>query len=167
MTEHRDTFRTLATNLVHAGAPRPPIEGAVVTPIFQSANYLMADEASYDAVRYIRLHNSPNHHTLHARLAAIESGEAALATASGMAAITAAILAFVGQGEHLLVQKTLYGGTQNFLDEDAPRLGLEVSAIDLADPDGAAAWERALRPETRMLYVEAISSRSSTSRAAP
>lgn len=157
MTEHRDTFRTLATNLVHAGAPRPPIEGAVVTPIFQSANYLMADEASYDAVRYIRLHNSPNHHTLHARLAAIESGEAALATASGMAAITAAILAFVGQGEHLLVQRTLYGGTQNFLDEDAPRLGLEVSAIDLADPDGAAAWERALRPETRMLYVEAIS----------
>ncbi|MDX1644065.1 MAG: aminotransferase class I/II-fold pyridoxal phosphate-dependent enzyme [Thermoanaerobaculia bacterium] len=157
MTEHRDTFRTLATNLVHAGAPRPPIEGAVVTPIFQSANYLMADEASYDAVRYVRLHNSPNHHTLHARLAAIESGEAALVTASGMAAITAAILAFVGQGEHLLVQKTLYGGTQNFLDEDAPRLGLEVSAIDLADPQGAAAWERALRPETRMLYVEAIS----------
>lgn len=157
MTEHRDVFRTLATNLVHAGAPRPNIEGAVVTPIFQSANYLMADEASYDAVRYIRLHNSPNHHTLHARLAAIESGESALVTASGMAAITASILAFVGQGEHLLVQPTLYGGTQNFLDEDAPRLGIEVSPIDLAEPEGAAAWERTLRPGTRLVYVEAIS----------
>lgn len=157
MTEYDETFRTLDTNLLHAGAPHPHIEGAVVTPIFQSANYLMADETAYEAVRYIRLHNSPNHHTLHRRLAAIESGESALVTASGMSAITASILAFVGQGEHLLVQPTLYGGTQNFLDEDAPRLGIAVSAIDLTDPDGAAAWERALRPETRMLYVEAIS----------
>ncbi len=128
-----------------------------MTPVFQSANYLMADEGSYDAVRYIRLHNSPNHHTLHARLAAIESGESALVTSSGMAAISASILAFVDQGDHILVQPTLYGGTQNLLDEDAPRFGISHSAIDLTDPEGAAAWERALRPETRMVYVEAIS----------
>ena len=157
MTRHRHRFDTLRTNLVHAGAPRPPVEGAVVTPVFQSANYLMADEDSYDAVRYIRLHNSPNHHTLHARLAAIESGEAALVTASGMAAISASILAFVDQGDHILVQPTLYGGTQNLLDDDAPRFGISHSAIDLADPDGEAAWERQLRPETRLVYVEAIS----------
>ncbi len=157
MSDFSHKFEHLATNLVHAGAPQPRIDGAVITPIFQSANYLMQDESTYDAVRYIRLHNSPNHHTLHARLAAIESGESALVTASGMAAISAAILAFVGQGEHLLTQPTLYGGTQNFLDEDAPRFGIEHSPIDLTDPEGPTAWERALRPETRMLYVEAIS----------
>jgi cystathionine beta-lyase/cystathionine gamma-synthase len=103
MTEFEDRYRHLETNVIHAGAPRPAVDGAVVTPIFQSANYLMAEESSYDEVRYIRLHNSPNHRTLHARLATIESAESALVTASGMGAITAAMLAFAGSGDHLLV----------------------------------------------------------------
>ena len=157
MTEYKERFQTLDTNVVHAGAPRPHIEGAVVTPIFQSANFLMADEATYDAVRYLRLSNSPNHLALHARLAAIESGEAALATASGMAAITSSILANVGQGDHVLAQKTLYGGTQSFLDEDAPRLGIGYTAIDIADPEGARSWEKALTPTTKLILVESIS----------
>ena len=157
MPDYSSKYRTLDTDVVHAGAPHPQIEGAVVTPVFQSANYLMADVSEYEEVRYARLSNSPSHYALHARLAAIESGEAAMATASGMAAISAAILAFVGSGEHLLAQKTLYGGTQNLLDQDGPRLGVAHSAIDLADPEGPAAWERALRPETRMLLLESIS----------
>ena len=157
MTDYSGKHRTLDTNVVHAGAPHPRIEGAVVTPPFQSANYLMADEATYDEVRYIRLSNSPSHLALHARLAAIESGEAAMVTASGMAAISAAILAHVGSGEHLLAQTTLYGGTQTFLDHDGPRLGIGYTAIDLADPDRPAAWERALRPETRLMLLESIS----------
>lgn len=157
MTEHSRRFRQLATNVVHAGAPRPHVEGAVVTPIFQSANYLMAGEDAYDAVRYIRLHNSPNHYTLHARLAAIEAGEAALVTASGMAAISATILSFVKSGEHLLAQKTLYGGTQTFIDHDLPALGIAATAFDPADPAGPAAWEKLVRPETRLVFVESIS----------
>ncbi len=157
MPDYTSKFRTLDTDVVHAGAPHPRIEGAVVTPVFQSANYEMADEAAYDAVRYIRLSNSPGHHTLHARLAAIEAGEAALVTASGMAAISAVLLAFVGSGEHLLAQKTLYGGTQTFLDHDGPRLGIAHAAIDLADPEGPAAWARALKPETRLMHLESIS----------
>ncbi len=157
MPDYSLNFKTLDTNLVHAGRPRPHVEGAVVTPVFQSANYLMGDEATYDAVRYIRLSNSPNHHTLQARLAAIESAEAALVTASGMAAISTVILANLGSGEHLLTQRTLYGGSQSFLDQDANRLGISHSAIDIADPDGAGSWERALRPQTRMIYVESIS----------
>ncbi len=157
MPDYRRRFRSLDTDVVHAGAPHPRVEGAVVTPLFQSANYLMADETAYDAVRYIRLSNSPNHLSLQARLAAIESGEAAIVTASGMAAISAAILAFVGSGEHLLAQKTLYGGTQSFLDHDAPRLGIAHTAIDLADPERPASWERALRPQTRLVLVESIS----------
>lgn len=149
--------RRLATQVIHHATPRPPIEGAVVTPIFQSANYLMRGETRYQDLRYIRLHNTPNHEVLQARLAAIESGEAALVTASGMAAITAAILAFAGSGDHLLAQKTLYGGSQSFLDADGPRFGLEHTAIDLADPDGPEAWQAALRPETKVLYAETIS----------
>ncbi|MDX1502261.1 MAG: PLP-dependent transferase [Thermoanaerobaculia bacterium] len=157
MTDYSDRFDTLETNVVHAGSPSPRIAGAVVTPIFQSANYLMAGESEYDAIRYIRLSNSPSHRTLHARLAAIESGEAALVTASGMAAITNSILAFAGSGDHLLAQRTLYGGTQSFLDEDGPRLGISSTAIDTADPRGAAAWEEALTPATRLILLESIS----------
>ena len=157
MPDYSRKHRTLATNVVHAGAPHPPIEGAVVTPPFQTANYFMADESAYDEVRYIRLSNSPSHLSLHARLAAIESGEAAMATASGMAAVSTAILAFVGSGEHLLAQRTLYGGTQTFLDRDGPRLGVSHTAIDLVDPDRPAAWERALRPETKLMLLESIS----------
>jgi cystathionine beta-lyase/cystathionine gamma-synthase len=154
MTDYRRRFESIETNVVHAGAPSPRFGGAVVAPIFQSANYLMADETSYDALRYIRLSNSPSHLTLHARLAAIEAGEAALVTASGMAAITTTILTFVGQGDHLLAQNTLYGGTQSFLDHDAPRLGIGYSPVDAADP---SSWEGALRPETRVFFVESIS----------
>ncbi len=157
MLDYSMKFRTLDTNLLHAGRPQPHIEGAVVTPIFQSANYLMGEEATYDAVRYIRLSNSPNHHTLQARLAAAESAESSLLTASGMAAISTAILSHVRSGEHLLTQRTLYGGTQSFLDQDASRLGITHTSIDVADPEGARSWERALTPQTRLIFVEAIS----------
>ena len=157
MTEYSLRFETLDTNLVHAGRPRPHVEGAVVTPIFQSANYRMSDEATYDAVRYIRLSNSPNHHTLQARLAAVESAEAALLTASGMAAISTAILSHLQAGDHLLTQRTLYGGTQSLLERDLSRFGITHSSIDIADPDGDTVWESALTPQTRMIFVESIS----------
>jgi cystathionine beta-lyase/cystathionine gamma-synthase len=157
MTDFSRKFGTLDTNAVHAAAPEPNIEGAVVTPIFQSANYLMAQEATYDQVRYIRLSNSPNHRVLQSRLAVLESGEEALVAASGMAAISSAILGHVGKGEHLLAQRTLYGGTRSFLDHDAPRFGIESDSIDIADPRGAEAWSEKLRPATRLVYVESIS----------
>jgi len=162
VTEYKERFKTLATNVVHAGIPNPRIQGAVVSPVFQSANYLMGDEAAYDEIRYLRLSNSPSHLTLQARLAVIESAEQALVTSSGMAAISTALLAFVGNGEHVLTQKTLYGGTQSFLDQDAPRFGISYSPIDLSDSNGSNgskgpdAWSEALRPETRVVYVESI-----------
>lgn len=157
MTEYPIQFRTLDTNVVHAGGPRPHIEGAVVTPVFQSANFLMADEQTYDAVRYIRLGNSPSHLTLQHRLATIETGEAALVTGSGMSAITACILAFVGKDEHILAQRTLYGGTQSFLDQDATRWGISTSAIEIGRGSGPEAWRAMLTPATRLVYVETIS----------
>ncbi len=154
MSERRRPFEHIETNLVHAGAPQPRTEGAVVQPIFQTANYLAGAEAAYEDVRYIRLNNSPNHRVLHQRLAAIESAEEALVAASGMAAVTSTLLAFLRTGDHLLAHQALYGGTQNFLDLDAPGLGIDYSSIDMADPSG---WEAALRPTTRMIYVEGVS----------
>ncbi len=154
MPSYNQRFRTLDTNAVHAGRPEPPIEGAVATPIFQSANYLMADEAEYEAVRYVRLSNSPNHFSLAARLAALEGGDAALATASGMTAISTVLLSLLSQGDHLLAQNTLYGGTQTFLDHDLPRWGISASQVDTGDPDS---WAAAVTPDTRVFYLESIS----------
>ena len=78
---------TLDTQLIHAGEPRPRIEGAVSTPIFCSANFESQNESNYHDLRYIRLNNTPNHIVLHEKLAAVEKGEAGLVTSSGMAAM--------------------------------------------------------------------------------
>jgi cystathionine beta-lyase/cystathionine gamma-synthase len=152
--EYPETFATLDTDVVHAGRPAPHIEGAVVTPIFQSANYVMGDERTYGDVRYIRLSNSPNHHVLHARLAALEHAEAALVTSSGMSAITSTLLALLQTGDHAIAHNSLYGGTQTWFDRDALRLGIACARVDAKSPDG---WEQALRPTTRLIYVESIS----------
>ena len=154
MTASYRRFKSLETNTVHAGTSAERQDGAVVHPVFQTANYLMADEDTYAAVRYIRLNNSPNHRLLHRRLAVLEGGEDALVTGSGMAAITTVLLTFLGSGDHALCHRTLYGGTQNFLDDDAPALQIAHTAIDMTDPSG---WEAALRPNTRLVYVESIS----------
>ncbi len=146
-------FSSLETDAIHAGRPAPTIEGAVITPVFQSANYLAAGEAAYGDIRYLRLSNSPNHAVLHARLAALEHTEAALVTSSGMSAITSTLLACLRAGDHLLAHRSLYGGLQAWLDRDAPRLGIACTRIDARAPGG---WEQALRPETKAIYVESI-----------
>ena len=79
-------FRRLETKLIHAGEPDPRILGAVAMPIFQSAMY-ETEGGDYHDLQYIRLNNTPNSVVLHAKLAALEGAEAALVTASGMAAI--------------------------------------------------------------------------------
>jgi cystathionine beta-lyase/cystathionine gamma-synthase len=145
--------RRVETELVHAGEPRPRIMGAVNTPIFQSSTYEFGGEGNYHDVRYIRLNNTPNHVVLHDKLAALERGEAALVTGSGMAAISAALLSLLGQGDHFLSHRSLYGGTHDFITKDLPRLGIECTFVDADDP---SSWERALRPTTRGFYVETI-----------
>ncbi|HVY82698.1 MAG TPA: aminotransferase class I/II-fold pyridoxal phosphate-dependent enzyme [Steroidobacteraceae bacterium] len=139
------------TRLIHAGQPR--IAGAVEMPIFQSAMFEYAGEASYHDLGYIRLNNTPNHKALHAKLAALEGAEAALITASGMAAISTTLLTVLRAGDHLLAQSTLYGGTQDLLTHDFPKLGIEV---DLIDADDASSWRARLRPNTKAIYVEAM-----------
>ncbi len=80
----------IETKLIHAGEPEPRIEGAVTLPIFQSSTFQYGGQDHYDKLKYIRMNNTPNHVALHQKLAALENADAALVTASGMAAITSA-----------------------------------------------------------------------------
>ena len=143
----------LTTELVHAGEPEPRIEGAVSMPIFQSSTYEYSGEGQYDDIRYIRLNNTPNHKAIQKKLAVIECAESALVTSSGMSAITATLLTFLKQGDHLLSHKSLYGGTASFILEDLPRYGITFDLIDTTDPSG---WSMMLKPNTKVIYTETI-----------
>jgi cystathionine beta-lyase/cystathionine gamma-synthase len=113
-----------------------------------------AGEASYHDVRYIRLNNTPNHLALHQKLAALENAEAALVTASGMAAISTTLLTILAVGDHLLIQDCLYGGTHDLLTKDFATFGL---SYDFIDGDEPTSWKRKLRPNTKAIYVETMS----------
>jgi len=148
------TFKHIETKLIHAGEADSRVMGAVSLPVFQTAMFEYAGEESYHDIRYIRLNNSPNHLALHKKLAAIENAEAALVAASGMAAITTTLLTILSAGDHLLAQNCLYGGTHDFLTRDFAGFGLEFDFIDGDDPDS---WKSKLRPNTKAIYVEAMS----------
>jgi cystathionine beta-lyase/cystathionine gamma-synthase len=142
------------TRLIHAGEPEPRIEGAVSLPIFQSSTFEYRGEESYYALRYIRLNNTPNHIALHAKLAAIESAEAALVTASGMAAIATTLMTIAAAGDRVIAQDCLYGGTHDLMRIEFPRMNL---GVDFVDGGNAASWRESLTPQTRAIYVETIS----------
>jgi cystathionine beta-lyase/cystathionine gamma-synthase len=144
----------LETLVIHAGTPDPRIQGAVTVPIFQSAMFETGGGEGYHDIHYIRLNNTPNHEALHQKLAALENAEAALVAASGMAAISAALLAVLSAGDHLLIQGSLYGGTHDFVTQDFANFGITSDFIDADDP---ASWSAKRKPNTRAIYVEALS----------
>ncbi|MFP4227783.1 MAG: trans-sulfuration enzyme family protein [Salinivenus sp.] len=140
---------TLDTQALHDGEPTPRIEGAVSLPIFQTATYAHESDSP---VRYIRLNNSPNHKALHRKLASLTETEQALVTASGMAALSSALLTLLDAGDHLVAPRTLYGGTLELFDTLLPRLNIDYSVL----PDTRAAWADALTDKTTVLYTESI-----------
>ncbi len=142
------------TLLIHAGELEPRLSGAVSMPIHQSVNYESVNDAAYDRITYIRLNNTPNHQVLHAKLAALEGTEAALVTASGMAAISAALLGVLNQSDHMLASNCLYGGTHSFFTEDLPAWGITHDFVDATRPE---TWETALKSNSRVFYVESLS----------
>lgn len=142
----------LRTRLIHSGLART--DGAVVQPVFQTATYQADGDGGYDDIRYLRLNNSPNHKDLARRLTAISGGEAAVVTASGMAAITTTLMALLESGGHILAQDCLYGGTLSFLAEDATAMGIEADAVDGNAPDD---WGDKVRDNTRVFLVESLS----------
>jgi cystathionine beta-lyase/cystathionine gamma-synthase len=144
---------SLATRAVHAGEPERRPGAPITTPVYHSSMFLTGEPGRYDDISYIRSSNMPNQTALGRKLADLEGGEAGLVTASGMAAITASLLVALGRGGHLVAQNALYGGTHSFLTHDLADLGLSYTFIDATSPAG---WEGALRPETKAVYVEAM-----------
>ena len=122
-------------------------------PVFQSSTFEMSGEVGYHDVRYLRLNNTPNHLALHAKLAAIEGGEEALVTASGMAAISTTLLTLLQPGDHVLAQRCLYGGTHDLITQDLPRLGIAHTWFDAQAPDQLASL---VQPSTRVIYCETL-----------
>ena len=141
-------FDTLA---VHGGERKPGPEGSVVFPIFQGTVFTSEPGEDYHDIKYHRLNSTPSQRYLHDKLAALEGAEAAVATSSGMAAVTTILHTLLGAGDHILVSDVLYGGTYDFLTGNARRLGWEYTMIDPQDP---ASW--AVRPNTKAILVETI-----------
>jgi len=139
-----------ATVGIHAGeAPREP--GApVVPPVVQSATFFWGSPDDGE-LRYSRYGNNPNQRLLATKMAALEGMEAAVALGSGMAATAMTLLALTRSGDHVVASRRLYGATQTLLGEELPRRGVETTFVD---PDDGRAWRGALRPETRVLFVE-------------
>jgi cystathionine beta-lyase/cystathionine gamma-synthase len=148
MTDSAPRTPGLSTLAVHAGSG-PSVPGApLVAPLVSSATFYNAVEPETE-VLYGRYSNSESYRRLGEKLAALEGAEAALVVGSGMAAVTLAVLTFAGAGDHVVAADTLYGGTMGLLGTELPRLGIHTTFVD---PTGD--WRPALRPTTRLLYME-------------
>jgi methionine-gamma-lyase len=149
----------LATTCVHTGDDGDPATGALETLVlsnafrFEDAEHAaaaMCGDGTRNGYVYGRWGN-PTVEALEAKLSALEGTEDTAATASGMAAITGAVLAFVGQGAHIVAPRSMYAESARLFRERLPRFGIETTFVDAGEP---GAYERALRPETRIFYVE-------------
>ena len=148
------------TLTLHAGARPDPATGARATPIYQSTSFVFADSdaaaALFNMERaghvYSRISN-PTCAVLEERIAALEGGVGAIATASGQAALHLAIVTLAGAGAHIVASRALYGGSHNLLDYTLPRFGIRTTFVD---PRDLGAWRAAIRPETRILFGETL-----------
>ena len=151
----------LETRLVHAGSEPDPTTGARVPPIYQTTSYVFRDTEHAAALFglqelgmiYTRIMN-PTQDAFEQRMTSLEGGVGALATASGQAAQTIALLNLAENGGHIVSSASLYGGTYNQLHYTFPKLGIEVTFVD--DPDDLDAWKAAIRPNTKAFYGESI-----------
>jgi cystathionine gamma-synthase len=150
----------LATRLAHVGRAAPPVANApVAPPLYQSTAgrfasleqleaILAGSEPGYFYYRY----GTPNHTLLERTVADLEGAPAAVAAASGMAALSATLLALLQAGDHVLVDRHIYGGTYSLVTSELPRLGVDIAFIDPAAPDALAV----ARPRTRLLLLETL-----------
>ena len=148
------------TLTLHAGARPDPATGARATPIYQTSSFVFPDTdhaaALFNMERaghvYSRLSN-PTCAVLEERIAALEGGIGAIATASGQAALHLAIVTLLSAGSHIVASRSLYGGSHNLLDYTLPRFGIETTFVDPRSLDG---WREAIRPQTRLLFGETL-----------
>jgi cystathionine gamma-lyase len=146
----KDSQHAFATRVVHGGQRPDPLTGAVMPPIYATSTYVQSSPGVHKGYEYSRTAN-PTRDALQAAVANLEGGYAGFAFASGMAA-TATILELLDAGSHIVAMHDLYGGSYRILENVRKRsAGHDITFADLTD---AAALERALRPNTRLLWVE-------------
>ena len=150
----------LVTLALHAGGKPDPTTGARATPIYQTAAYCFPDSdyaaALFNMERpghvYSRLSN-PTTGVLEERIAALEGGVGAIATASGQAALQLAIMTIMDTGSHIVASSALYGGSHNLLAYTLPRFGITTTFVDTRDE---RALQKAIQPNTRLVFGETV-----------
>ena len=150
-------FDTLA---LHAGAAPDPTTGARATPIYLTTSFVFKDSdhaaSLFNMERaghvYSRISN-PTNAVLEERIAALESGVAGIATASGQAAMHLGLATIAGAGSHIVASRALYGDSQNLLAYTLKRFGIDTTFVDPRDMD---AWRNAIRPNTKVLFGETL-----------
>ena len=149
MKPHNQTLRP-STLCVHAGTHLDSATGGACSPIYPSTAYAFPNPANQNI--YPRYFNTPNQRVVARKLAALEQGEDALVFGSGMAAISTALFAHLKPGDHAAFQSDLYGGTHHFVTQELTHFGVEVTFCAKAEE-----FAGALRPNTRVIYVESPS----------
>lgn len=136
------------TICTHVGEIRDEQFKGAISPIYLSSSYAFD---GVDIKRYPRYFNTPNQEALCRKIAALEKTEDALIFGSGMAAVSTTLLAFLHKGDHIILQKTLYGGTYNFMVEECDKFGIEYSftkGLNVND------FESLIQSNTKVLYIE-------------
>ena len=157
MSDRKLKFDTLQ---VHAGQNPDPSTGSRAVPIYQTTSYVFQNAehaANLFALKevgniYTRIMN-PTNDVFEQRIAALEGGVAALAVASGSAAITYSILNIAGTGDEIVAASTLYGGTYNLFAVTLPRLGINTSFVDPEDPEN---FRKAINSKTKAIFIESL-----------
>ncbi len=151
--EHEYEYR-MNTKIVHAGQRPCPDNMALTTPIYQTSTFAFDEILATGVPRgkyvYSRFSN-PTNTTLEIKMACLEGGDSAVSFASGMAAITAAMLTILKSGDHLIADEVLYGSTYELLSKGIPRLGVDVSFVDVSDVDQVI---NAIKDTTKLIFFE-------------
>ena len=145
------------TLALHAGAKPDPITGACATPIYQTTSYVFNSTEQATGLFnletpgyiYSRISN-PTVAVLEERIAALENGIGAIATASGQSALHLGIATLMGQGSHIVASSALYGGTYNLLAHTLPRFGINTTFVNPRNP---ASFQESIKPETRLIFA--------------
>ena len=138
----------LNTICTHVGEIKDEQFKGAVSPIFLSTSY---EFMNVDVKRYPRYFNTPNQEYLSKKIAALENAESAMIFGSGMAAISTTLLAFLKAGDHIVLQKDIYGGTRNLVEAQFDRFNIEYSFTDGLSVDD---FETYIQPNTKMIYIE-------------
>ena len=150
----------LATQALHAGHDAKKTQGTQAVPIYQTSSYVFNDSdhaanlfsLAEPGFIYTRL-NNPTNDVLEQRLAALEGGVAAVATASGTSAIATTLMVILRTGDHIVASNSLYGGTYNLLANTLPRFGITTTFVDPDDPNE---FSKAVKSNTRAFFAESL-----------